>query len=84
MFIKKTYLSSTGFYWLFQKQYSVEDDIKNDILIYFILKNNEKVFYDTALINDYKTNILMNKLFRNIKENDCLMQSKKVTQKNRI
>ena len=36
------------------------------------MKNNEKKFYDTALINDYKTSILMNKLFRNIKENENL------------
>ena len=33
---------------------------------------NNVVFFDYALIQDYKTSILMNKLFRNIKENDNL------------
>ena len=67
---KPTFLQQK--YFVQEAIFHVEADIKNDIYNLFYMKNNEKKFYDTALINDYKTSILMNKLFRNIKENENL------------
>lgn len=49
--------------------FQVKPDIQNDVYNLFDF-NNE--FYGTASIPDYKTSIMMNKLFRNIKENDDL------------
>jgi hypothetical protein len=47
----------------------VKPDIQNDI---YNLYSFENIFCGTACIPDYKTSIMMNKLFRNIKENDDL------------
>ena len=64
-----------------QKQYlnkkeiifKVRPDIQNDIYHLFCLDNNkEEYYYDIAYIPDYKTSILMNRLFRKIKENENL------------
>jgi len=52
--------------------FQVEADINNDIYHLYCMKNGTKEIYDTALINDYKTSVLMNQLFRNIKENQNL------------
>jgi hypothetical protein len=52
--------------------FKVTPDIQNDIYNLFIYKNGKEELYDTAFIPDYKTSVLMNKLFRNIKENDNL------------
>jgi hypothetical protein len=58
--------------------FNIVPDIQNDI---YYLKcynnnnnnnNNNLVFYDTAHIPDFKTSVFMNKLFRNIKENENL------------
>ena len=54
--------------------------IKNDIFVYFKVKPEldfdiyslyckNNIYYNKAFINDYKTSVMMNKLFRNIKEN---------------
>ena len=40
-----------------------------DIYNLFITKNGNEVYYDIAIIPDYKTSVMMNSLFRNIKEN---------------
>ena len=53
------------------KIFYVKPDIQNDI--YYLYKINTVIFTlisdETAHIPDYKTSVLMNKLFRNIKEN---------------
>ena len=52
--------------------FKVTADIEPDIYNLFIYKNGVEEYYDVALISDYKTSVMMNKLFRNIKENDNL------------
>tara|TARA_Y100000389_G_scaffold205015_1_gene261995 strand:+ start:2582 stop:3541 length:960 start_codon:yes stop_codon:yes gene_type:complete len=53
--------------------FKVKPSIKDDTYeLYCHDSNNNELFFDYALIQDYKTSILMNKLFRNIKENDNL------------
>jgi hypothetical protein len=57
-----------------QAIFKVIPDIQNDIYnlyIYNIITNKEE-FYDIAFIPDYKTSVMMNNLFRNIKENNNL------------
>lgn len=49
--------------------FQVKPDIQNDVYNLFDFSNE---FYGTANIPDYKTSIMMNKLFRNIKENNNL------------
>jgi hypothetical protein len=58
--------------------FKISPQIQNDIYNLFIYKNGKEEFYDIALIPDYTTSVLMNKLFRNIKENrnlDALEES---------
>ena len=52
--------------------FKITADIEPDIYNLFIYKNGTEEYYDTAIIPDYKTSVMMNKLFRNIKENDKL------------
>lgn len=52
--------------------FNVKPDIQNDIYHLFCLDNNVETFYNVAYIPDYKTSVMMNKLFRNIKENENL------------
>jgi hypothetical protein len=52
--------------------YKIKADIQNDIYNLYTYKNGREEFYDTAFIPDYKTSVMMNKLFRIIKENDNL------------
>jgi hypothetical protein len=52
--------------------FKVTTDIQSDIYNLFIRKDGKEEFYDYAFIPDYETSVLMNKLFRNIKENDNL------------
>jgi len=52
--------------------FKVKPDIQNDIYHLFCLENNVETFYKVAYIPDYKTSVMMNKLFRNIKENENL------------
>ena len=49
--------------------FQVKPDIQNDVYNLFDISND---FYGTANIPDYKTSIMMNNLFRNIKENNDL------------
>jgi hypothetical protein len=37
-----------------------------------VYKDGKEEFYDIAFIPDYKTSVMMNRLFRNIKENENL------------
>jgi hypothetical protein len=62
-----------------EQVFKIKPDIQNDIyhLHYYDNKSCENIF-DVALIPDYKTSVMMNKLFRNIKENanlDALEES---------
>jgi len=52
----------------------VKPNIQNDIYNLYMLSDDSKTekFYDTAYIPNYSTSVMMNKLFRNIKENDNL------------
>jgi hypothetical protein len=52
--------------------FKVTPDVQSDIYNLFIYKDGKEEFYDYAYIPDYETSLLMNKLFRNIKENDNL------------
>lgn len=58
--------------------FKVKADIQNDIYNLYVHKNGKDEFYDIAFIPDYVTSVMMNKLFRNIKENanlDALEES---------
>ena len=60
---------------VFKINASTQNDIYN---LYCYNKGDNNYYYDTAFIPDYKTSVMMNKLFRNIKENDnldCLEES---------
>jgi hypothetical protein len=51
----------------------VKPDIDTDIYhLYCRHKDLDEYYFNIACIPDYKTSVLMNKLFRNIKENDNL------------
>jgi hypothetical protein len=48
----------------------VKPDIQNDI--YHLYTDDGKIYYNIAYIPDYKSSVMMNNLFRNIKENGNL------------
>ena len=52
--------------------FKITADIEPDIYNLFIYKDSTEVFYDIAFIPNYNTSVMMNKLFRKIKENDNL------------
>lgn len=53
--------------------FRIRPDIQNDIYhLYCLNEQNEEVFFDTAFIPNFTTSVMMNKLFRNIKENNNL------------
>lgn len=52
--------------------FKVTPDMEPDIYNLFIYNNGKFEYYDVAHISDYNTSKMMNKLFRNIKENDNL------------
>ena len=52
--------------------FKIKADIQNDIYHLYCLENNMEIYYNVAYIPDYKTSVMMNKLFRNIKENENL------------
>lgn len=47
----------------------IKPDIQNDIYQLYCYQGNGKIFHSIAMISDYKTSVMMNGLFRNIKEN---------------
>ena len=53
-------------------RFEVKPHILNDIYELYCLHNNSKMFYSYAVIPDYKTSVMMNNIFRNIKENQNL------------
>lgn len=53
--------------------FKIKPDIQNDIYhLYYMDKNNKLTYYDVSFIPDFVTSVMMNKLFRNIKENNNL------------
>lgn len=52
--------------------FQIRADIQNDIYNLYCYKNGEFEFYDIAQIQNYKTSVQMNDLFRKIKENQNL------------
>ena len=53
--------------------FKVKPDIQNDIYdLYCINSKQELIFHNIAYIPNFKTSVMMNKLFRNIKENNNL------------
>jgi len=69
---------SLGNNYLREKVFQIKPDLQNDIYHLFVYsktgdsKSNDDGYYDVAYIPDYKTSVMMNKLFRNIKENSNL------------
>ena len=58
--------------------FKISSQIQTDIYNLFVYKDGKEEFFSIAFIPDYKTSVLMNKLFRNIKENinlDALEES---------
>ena len=52
--------------------FKVMADIEPDIYNLFIYKDGSEEYYDMAFIPTYKLSVMMNSLFRNIKENNYL------------
>ena len=52
--------------------FKITPDLQNDIYHLHVWENGQVLYYDIAYIPDYKTSVFMNKLFRNIKENQNL------------
>lgn len=52
--------------------FKVTPDIESDIYHLYIHNNGLDKYYDVAFIPNYTTSVMMNKLFRNIRENDNL------------
>ena len=52
--------------------FKIIPDIDPDIYHLFVYKNGIEEYYDMAFVPDYKTSVFMNKIFRNIKENENL------------
>ena len=52
--------------------FKIKPDIQNDIYHLYALNNGSEFYYDVAYIPDFITSVMMNKLFRNIKENQNL------------
>lgn len=52
--------------------FKITPDIEPDIYNLFVYNNGVEEYYDIAFIPDYKTSVMMNQLFRNIKENNNL------------
>ena len=52
--------------------FKIKPDIQNDIYHLYALNNGNEIYYDVAYIPDFVTSVMMNKLFRNIKENQNL------------
>lgn len=52
--------------------FKVTADIEPDIYNLFIYKDGAEDYYDHAIVPTYKLSVMMNKLFRNIKENEYL------------
>lgn len=52
--------------------FTIKAEIKNDVYSLYCKNGEVEEYYDIAYIQDYKTSVLMNNVFRNIKENNNL------------
>lgn len=52
--------------------FQIRADVQNDIYNLYCYKNGDFEFYDIAQIQNYKTSVFMNDIFRTIKENQNL------------
>jgi len=68
-YIKPQYKQTSKFTTKKEFIFKIKPDIQNDI---YHLYCNDDTIYDVAYIPDFKTSVMMNKLFRNIKENNNL------------
>tara|TARA_Y100000591_G_C21695834_1_gene625626 strand:+ start:21 stop:983 length:963 start_codon:yes stop_codon:yes gene_type:complete len=59
---------------VYKKTFMIKADIVDDIYSLYVIDNktNNTVLHGTAIIPDYKTSVMMNTLFRQIKENHNL------------
>jgi hypothetical protein len=55
-----------------ERVFIVKPDIQNDIYHLYTFNNDKEEYYETAYIPTYTTSVMMNRLFRNIKENENL------------
>lgn len=55
-----------------RRVFKVTADIEPDIYNLFAMKGGTETYFDVSFIPDYNTSVMMNKLFRNIKENENL------------
>mgnify|MGYP001227187263 FL=1 len=55
-----------------QATFLIRPNLQNDIYELYYKESKELVFHSIALINNYKISVEMNKLYRNIRENDNL------------
>lgn len=58
--------------------FSIKAEVTNDIYSLYCINKGKKEYYDVAYIPDYKTSVMMNSIFRDIKENinlDALEES---------
>jgi hypothetical protein len=53
-----------------EEVFYIEPQITSDVYYMYIEENGELVKYDSLLIPSYKTSVMMNRIFRRIKEND--------------
>lgn len=63
--------------YLYKKQldnviFSLKAEVANDIYSLYCINNGKKEYYDMAYIPNYKTSVMMNNYFRQIKENNNL------------
>ena len=67
-------LQKTGYSYKQKRDliFRVKPDLQNDIYHLYCIENKILTYYDIAFIPDYITSVMMNKLFRNIKENQNL------------
>jgi hypothetical protein len=70
---KKTDINKNNNNYKKEVIFKIKPDIQNDIYqLYCLNEDNKEIYYDTAFIPDFNTSVMMNKLFRKIKENDRL------------
>lgn len=63
---------------IYNKVFTIKPDLQNDIYHMYCYDKDKMVYYNTALVPNYKTSVMLNNLFRTIKENanlDALEES---------
>jgi hypothetical protein len=70
---KKTDINKNNNNYKKEVIFKIKPDNQNDIYqLYCLNEENKEIYYDIAFIPDFNTSVMMNKLFRKIKENDRL------------